>query len=498
MTGFPPSTQTLAAGGAAPSAVAARRAVAQILLLAAVFLILWPTTRSLFDAWSDTDATTYTHGFLVAAIAAWLLFRNRDELAGAAVNPSVAAAVALFGAGIAWLVSVRAGIQTLHQLLLPICAWLVIYAAFGRQIAARSVVAIGYLYFAIPFWGAFNDLLQAATVAAVALLLDVTGVVAFVHGNRVDLAAGTFEIAGGCSGLHFFIVALALAVLYGEINRDSLKVRAQLVVLATVLALITNWVRVYTIILAGYLTDMQHYLVRVEHYRYGWLVFAFAMVGFFFIARRLPAAERQTTSVPASGSIEPTLAPVGVAIALSALGAAPLWNLISPVEAGQLASEVSFPPVRGFQPETGDTAAWQPVFQGADAVGQQGYRRHDGHVQVFGAWYAYQTQDKELVGYHNAIAGRDANIVSQSRRQTPLPLVEVVASDGTRRAVIWYFYDVGGWRTNRGVAAQIRYGASSLWSNPSASVVAVRAECAADCKQARVLLEDFFAAAEFL
>ena len=102
----------------------------------------------------------------------------------------------------------------------------------------------------------------------------------------MHLAAGVFEVAGGCSGIHFLIVSLALATLYGEIGRDSLKVRLQLVALAAGLALLTNWLRVYIIIVAGHLTDMQHFLIREGHYNFGWMLFAGMMVVFFLLARR--------------------------------------------------------------------------------------------------------------------------------------------------------------------------------------------------------------------
>ncbi len=39
---------------------------------------------------------------------------------------------------------------------------------------------------------------------------------------------------------------------------------------------------------AGYLTDMQHYLVRVDHYYFGWALFAVAMAVFFLLARGKP------------------------------------------------------------------------------------------------------------------------------------------------------------------------------------------------------------------
>lgn len=241
----------------------------QLALFFGVCTLLWPTTQTLLSLWADTQITTYTHGYLIALISIGLLVRPRPHLEAAGDSASVVGYLLLAALSIVWLIAVRAGMQSAHQLLLPPLIWLAIYAALGMRVARRCAFAVFFLYFAIPLWGEANDWLQAATVHAVAALLKVTGVVAFVDGNTVHLARGVFEIAGGCSGLHFFIIALALAALYGEINDDSVLTRLELLALATVLALLTNWLRVYLIILAGYLTDMQHYLVRVEHYRFG-------------------------------------------------------------------------------------------------------------------------------------------------------------------------------------------------------------------------------------
>src|SRR5256885_16553100 len=73
---------------------------------------------------------------------------------------------------------------------------------------------------------------------------------------------------------HFMIVGLAVAALHGELRRDPWRVRiAQLALMAS-LALLANWVRVYTVIEAGYLTDMRSYLVSARRYRFGWAGFA--------------------------------------------------------------------------------------------------------------------------------------------------------------------------------------------------------------------------------
>src|SRR5690606_16830265 len=168
--------------------------------------------------------------------------------------------VLLGGAAVGWVLVVRAGIGIVEWMALPVILILAIWAAFGPAVARRNLFPIGYLYFAIPIWGSVNGLFQSATVVAVRGLLRVVGVPSHFNGNFVEIPAGTFEIAGGCSGLHFVIVALALAALMGEMRGDDWRGRSILLVLAGALAVVTNWIRVFVIIVAGHQTDMQHYL----------------------------------------------------------------------------------------------------------------------------------------------------------------------------------------------------------------------------------------------
>ena len=76
--------------------------------------------------------------------------------------------------------------------------------------------------------------------------------------------------------------------------------RLQLALMAA-LAVLANWVRVYTVIEAGYLTDMQSYLVRVSHYGFGWAVFAATLVVFFWLVTRFgPDAAAEPAYAPSA------------------------------------------------------------------------------------------------------------------------------------------------------------------------------------------------------
>jgi exosortase A len=469
----------------------------ELLLVLAAFALLWPTTRSLLGEWEDTDKTTYTHGYLIVLISLWLLLRNRSELGLQRIAPSMLACVLLAGASLVWLICLRSGIRTGEQMMLPAMMGLALWGAMGKRIALLAAFALGYLYFAIPLWGSFNGLLQSATVTAVDLMLRVSGVPAWVEGNIVHLAAGTFEIAGGCSGLHFFVVALALAALYGEVHRDNLPTRLKVMALAAGLALITNWVRVYSIILAGYLTDMQHYLVRVEHYRFGWVVFAAMMAVFFYMAHRFPATDRGPASATQTeASTDSRLGLLrGTALVIAAFAIGPLWNAVAPVRAAALPAAAALLPANPGEwigPRAADGRRWHAVFAGADAQFDGEYASGGRTVQAFTAAYAWQAQGKELVGFENTLVEPGSMLVSGQPLAAGDRAVElIVANAAGKQSVLWYTYLIDGMQTGHALWAQVGYGIASLVNAPVSRVAALRSTCEPDCAAARSALRDF-------
>jgi exosortase A len=463
-----------------------------VFLLAATFALLWPTTASLIVAWEDTSLATYTHGYMIVALSFWLLWRDRHRLGAIPATFTPFAAVPLAAVSLLWLICVRAGIQTAHQFLLPIIVWLAICTVLGWRVAVASTFAVGYLYFAVRIWGVINGVLQDATVFAADALLRATGVTAYVEGNLVHLAAGTFEIAGGCSGLHFFIVAFAISALYGEVYRDSWWARLRIVGLALLLAVLTNWVRVYTIILAGDLTDMQHYLVRVEHYRYGWALFAVMMVIFFLIVRRLPASPQGHRELESAGSVGlPSRWPLAVTTSLAAIALGPLWGVLSPVSAATLPQgSALLPSAAVASGSQGAHPSWKPIFRGVDAEHRGYYERGGMRIDGYVAAYASQRQGKELVNDGNSIVGADASIASSRRIEPRGPANELIVQDSAgQQFVLWYFYRIGPLQTDSSLVAQVAYGLRSLTGSPMSTLVALRAPCAPDCDAARASLQ---------
>ena len=498
-----------APGAAAPRAGMASRVewrpwlepAALVAIVVLTGFLYWPSTASLLHEWFEVPSSAYRHGSLIVAIALWLMARKAHAAAPAERETVLHGwpLLLLAGSGFVWLIGFRAGIQVAHQAMLPVIVWLTVFCVFGKRSAARSLVPVGLMYSAIPIWHVTVPALQSMTIAVVSALLRVVGIPAYVTGDFVHIRSGVFHVEDGCAGLHYFIVAATIAVLFGELREDRLRTRVYLFGLAIGLALVSNWLRVFIIIVAGDLTDMQHYLVRVDHSTFGWVVFGFAMIAFLLLGRLrflnvpAPDATPGADSTVARGAA-PRSALHRYALAALAAGFAPAWLLLVPVRSAA-GPNVSVPAsMAGWTgPAEPCHGRWRPRFETADLQVKREFSRADARVCFYSATYLSQHQDKELIGYFSSIYDPDIDVVSAGARQVAgrsvneLQLGNETAGD----RIVWYAYAVGGSDLRRGVAAQLAYGLGSLHGAPAASVYAISALCVPDCAAARQLLTDF-------
>jgi exosortase len=477
--------------------VARQRALVAVAILFATLALLWPTTETLLVKWMDVVSRSYTHGPLIVLMAAFLLWRS-CAVPEAVVRHSWAGAVVLALLGVFWLATYRSGIQLAHQALLPLIFMAALWTMFGAAFLRRVWIAVGFLFFAIPVWDILVPLLQWLSVFAVRAFLSVLGIPVYFDGLEFQIPAGHFEIAGGCSGLHFLNVAVALAVFYGELHDDTLKTRIKLLCLAVVFALLTNWVRITIIIVAGHLTDMQHYLVSGEHYSFGWMIFAVAMIVFFLIVRRWPSTARaapasaQVITAASRSWLLPGLPLVGAALLLPALLYAFDANEAAPQSAARHAPPAT---VAGWVAADSMPPLDAPFFSGADQESRRRFTAGDRSVDVFVSSYLQQRQEKELAGFLNRPQGRDSRTLevaasADGRWQ------EMTARDAAgNRWLTWLSYRVDDRWFGTPLRSQVAYAFGSLIRDPVSSAIVLRAPCAQDCAAARDALGSFAAAA---
>jgi EpsI family protein len=457
-------------------------------MVLAISLLLWPTIVSLHEEWTDTANLTFIHGYLIVAISVALLVRalSSGDASGA---PDWRALPILLALSLCWLIAERAGIEIAHQVLWPVIMLTALCAVIGVRGAMRCWFPFAFLYFAIPVWVFGDHALQMLSVFAVKWMLQLSALPAFVEGIVVHIPEGVFIIEGGCNGMHFFIVGIALAALFGEIHHDPFKVRVRQILLAVFLALISNWIRIYVVIVAGHLTDMQHYLIRVSHYYFGWAVFAVSMALFFWLVSRTPAQP-----VPAARMRAPAAAPswgfiAGALTALLAVGIGPALGALAPT-GGKTTPHELLPALEGWQGPVKLPGEWEPLFPGKDRDDLADYRRNGTAVAAYIAEYDEQRQGKELVGYGNSLVN---GIKGDATSEAPLQLAHGTALQlrigkiPGESSVVAYFYEIGSAHRVSGLASQLTYAMKSLFTPVTSRIVAVRVRCESDCAEAAVI-----------
>jgi EpsI family protein len=245
---------------------------------------------------------------------------------------------------------------------------------------------------------------------------------------------------------------------------------------------------------------MQHFLVKVDHYYFGWVLFAFALIGYVYLAGRLsrvagePAAPA-VSARPVSSARALPQAPIVLSLVAMALALGPLWLAVRSMQ-HEARAPLAAPVLAGWTGPELLISDWQPVFAKADEEFKVAYRKEPAaDVAVYRAAYHAQRQGKELRGYENTILGSNyspesSGVVTLNVQGAGIRITEqqVQAGDG-RRLLVWSLYGVGGRPAAMNLQDQLLYGVRSMVDAPTASVVAFATDCREDCAQARPLLE---------
>ena len=485
-----------------PVPTRARSGLLAALAVAAAVIALRPTLISLHELW--VGIFDYSHGYLIAGVSiAWLALVLRKHWADPA-RPSLLGGVLLALGLCAWLVAYNANSLILHQLLAPVIMCCAVFATTGWSVARSTIPPLAFVWFAMPVWEYLLPVLQRLSVFATENTLALLGVPVDVQEYTVTIPEGTFQIIEGCSGKRFFMVALALGTLAGTVSGLRHRRLVAFVALSGALALVANWIRIAIVIYVGHATNMQHYIVAVEHRTLGHVVFGVLMVVIALLARWwAPAAAGRSenahvvgaTASPATPSaFWPAAVPLGLLLATIALTEARASTGIRTAELGTL--PVAVGTWQGPLPAQPD---WAPTFQGPDAERRAAYRSADGTVEVYVAAYAEQRQGRELVHHRNTLLAPGAwhrawpatTTRIAGRAAAPLAAFEARSADGG----LWllaYTFSVGGWRTTSEPLAQLAYGVRSLVKPVPAGVLALATRCHSNCERARALVTSFW------
>jgi exosortase len=261
------------------------RGLFALIPLVAVLALTGRHWLELFRLWNETS--TLGHGWLLLGLVGWELWQRRAQIGGLSLAFDARMLVLLLGALAIWVATIWFGVENLRLTMLPILLVAALAAATGRDGLRTFAFPLLLLLFATPIWFYVQPLLREVTVIVVSFLVRAVGITAWVEGPTITLPSGSLEIADSCSGVHQFVVAALIGTVYAWWHTDDWRARAKVVALACLIAVVTNWIRVFALVVVGYVSEMQHYLVRVDHYWFGWALFAVSISIFFVLARRI-------------------------------------------------------------------------------------------------------------------------------------------------------------------------------------------------------------------
>lgn len=448
-------------------------AITLILVLAGT----WPLWQTLFSLWSQAD-TPYSHGGLIGAVSLALLAHRYTCPTAPGTPRRLLALTLLLTTALAYLLHL-VSIQSAQLLLLPLILWLALAITTGLPTARALGFPAVFLLFAIPVWGPFVAPLQFITTQIAGGLLGLGGISLSIHGNLIQIPAGTFEVADGCAGLKYFLTSFALASLYAALFLSDLKKRLLLVAWGLLLAMLTNWVRVSTIVLVGHLTAMQHPLIA-DHDNLGWLLYGISLIPFYGLAYRLssPASPSSPAATPAPLPF-PTLLLTLLALLIPALTTVQLMRSAT-------FTWTTWQPQNAI-PVTAGSAPWTPRLHDAIAHHTRHYTRPP-QQQPFElhTYYVGEPWRDEIRHYEDDYFPAPWTLLDTQRPTVPnlgsTSLNRLSTRSGRQRLVL-YWYGIGTHGTASPALAKAWQALALLTGKMGGSIHFLTLDCASDCTQ---------------
>lgn len=450
-------------------------------LIAAAALILFgaygATWMSLLPIWS----AYFSHGFVVVAFTAWMIFTEGDRFARAG-DAWYVGLVPLLVLSLLWMLMIAAQVQILHQVLAVavVATWLLTVAGLAMWPTVLRICAVFSL--ALPIWMLAIPVLQSLTVGANIILLRLWRLNATVRDNFITIPNGTFEVAQSCAGEAFFMSGLTIATVYLVYLRPSRHAAVALMGLAVGLSIVSNWIRVFGLILVGHYAGMAHPLI-VDHGWYGWVIFAVVQLVFFWQAPRIerhwPANAMFCEATPEPPAQPKLWRRVVLATAIGITGPVLLFLL------GSIPSD----PVPHAPPGIAQTptisanaqATWHPEVEGAGEHRVYALHQNGLPVQVDRFVFTRQSQGREMVNEMNRLV--PDSLVLDQRVIGPLDaslrqVHQLAVRDAQHARIAWFWYQVAGRNTVSGARAKLLETVAFVTRSAPSELVVVSAPCA--------------------
>jgi|GEM_PF-3196122 len=461
-----------------------------ILAIALILAIYYPTVGKLLTSWWHEGHSS--QGLLILPLCIYLFYRDfiLDQY-----SYHWPTSLLIAGLSIALIAARITNVLAAEQVALLLILLLTPVYIFGIRFFLNHKFIFAYSLLAFPVWNYLTPLAQQITTNAVTYILSFFPIPFFRMGNTIELPAGNFLIAEGCSGIRYLMAALATSALYLHLSKANKKTKITLFFLCLSLSVFGNWIRILTVLWVATNYGFDHPMVS-DHESLGWAIFILVTAIWFFISSRfvvpLPIIIKHKHQSKNPNKDK--------AINYRAIGIFTLAISAAPVVATLLQTARPMSPVH-FDFGSLDnnwkdnTDAFTINFPGSDK--QIAYSRTNPDAWVMAAIYQNQTQDEELVNENNTLY--DPAVWTQfensyhrfERLGRVMPYREQLISNANgERKLIWLWYEYGFSRTNNALTAKLFDLYSLVKRSNTAAVVAIIVPIEIDVQSARNTAEN--------
>lgn len=394
-----------------------------------------------------------------------------------------------------WMVGVAMSTQTIHLTLVPAVLLLWLLAVQGTK-AARYGAQIAALFsLGLPLWGLAVPLLQLMTVAVNRILIFAARIPARVEGSFIHLKVGTLQVADTCAGFNFLMVGLTIGACYAFLFTEDWRTRLRIVAAAAAVSILSNWIRVFGLVVIGHVTDMKSYLMA-DHVVYGWLIFIGSMLVFFraasVIERKASYRGDVVTSAAERLVPEDTDLVRRLLTSSAAAIAGPLLFFVLGLLQRPAAMPEDTPGILWgrFASANASQASWTPTFTGATAHRRSRMAMESLDLQLDRYLYAGGSEGAEMISEENRLASAEQiaaqGVVGPLDDRLRTAQEVLLRTPDANGRIAWYWYSISGSITSSPWRAKLMQLWAFFTGHSESEIVVLSAPCVSgQCREAR-------------
>ncbi len=494
-----------------------RTALPAFLGLVAVILLLYRDTASVMvGIWWRSE--TFAHCLLVVPISLWLVWRQRDRLAGLTPQAQPWVLLPLLAAAVLWLLSDLVVVSVASQFALVTMLVLAVPAVLGFEVALVILFPLLFLFFGVPFGEFVVPTMMELTADFTVAALQISGVPVYREGQQFVIPSGNWSVIDECSGVRYLMASFMVGTLFAYLNYRSYKRRAIFMVVSLLLPVLANWLRAYMVVMLAHLSGNK-IATGVDHVLYGWVFFGIIIFIMFMVGARWSEPDEAPAGASTSSGRLFRSSDAQSAVARRMLGTVLAGVLIvmlphitmaglQRAEGSAAEAKLQLPMqlAEGWSAEGSQLVEWAPIFVNPSVETTRFYAGPAGRVGVHLAYYRGQTEGRKLVSSTNVLLPMRSdgwNLMVGGRREltagqqsinvnTAEILGQPLSGDSRRpHLVVWRVYWIDGQFVASDVVAKIAGGLSRLQGRGDEGAAIVMYADGETVAESNAMLESF-------